>query len=80
MYHVIVPTEAFANVRFIASQTGAYNQGEGMTLRQRQAALSRESQGLRELMLEESERLRRELSQKAFVKPVSRRTREDSRT
>ena len=74
MYQMIVPTEAYANVRLIASQTVAYNQGEGLTLEDRKQVLSRESRGLRELILEDAERLRRDLSDKAYVAPVSRRT------
>lgn len=75
MYHVIVPTEAFANVRFIASSTAAYPTGEGLTLADRQKAIKRESKGLRDLMLEESERLRQSLSDRAFVAPVTSRRR-----
>jgi hypothetical protein len=75
MYHVIVPTEAYANVRFIASQTAAFSTGEGLTLADRQNALERESRGLRDLMLEEAERLRRDLSDRAFVSPVTSRRR-----
>jgi len=77
MYHFIVPTEPFANVRMIASQTTGYAPGEGRTLEQRQEALTREARGLRNLMLAEAEVLRRDLTDKAFTIPkirTSRRT------
>jgi hypothetical protein len=70
MYHLIVPTEPYANVRMIASQTAAFAPGEGGTLEERKAALSREARGLRNLMLSEAEVLRRDLSDKAFVQPI----------
>ena len=75
MYHFIVPTEPFANVRMIASQTTAYAPGEGQTLDSRQAALSREAQGLRNLMLAEAEILRRDLTDRAFTIPKIQTTR-----
>jgi len=77
MYHFIVPTEPFANVRMIASQTTAYAPGEGQTLKSREAALAREARALRNLMLTEAEVLRRDLTDKAFSIPkvrTSRRT------
>lgn len=77
MYHFIVPTEPFANVRMIASQTTAYAPGEGRTLEERKDALSREARALRNLMLAEAEVLRRDLTDKAFAIPkvrMSKRT------
>lgn len=73
MYHFIVPTEPFANVRMIASQTVAYAPGEGLTLAERQDAMTREAQGLRNQMLAEAELLRRDLTDRAFAIPPQTR-------
>ena len=68
----IVPTDPFANVRVTVSQTAHYEPGHGLTLKDREAILSRESDSLNRVFLEKAEKLRAALSDDAYVRPSAR--------
>ena len=71
----IIPTDPFANVRVTVAQTAHYEPGHGLTLEDREAILSRESDSLNRVFLAKAEKLRAVLSDDAPVVPTSVRNR-----